>query len=109
MNSTSIQSVRELIDRINASWQPAYDALVEAQRKAREAEYLAYSNSVVARITMDGTFKTRYVEINPELYEEIGEDDLEDAILSAYTNSRNTVQRALTKTIRHTPKDGGEQ
>lgn len=94
-----MQTAKQLIGRIASSWDPTYEALIEAQKRAQESRYFAYSDDAMTRIIMDGSFRTHTFEINPEVYDEVSEDELEDAILSAYKNSRDTVQRNLINAI----------
>ena len=67
----------------------------EAQQKLAESEVTGTSGGGLVKITLNGKFETKKVEIDSSLMVADEKDILEDLILAAFNNAQNKVNTMM--------------
>ncbi|GAA4919923.1 YbaB/EbfC DNA-binding family protein [Stackebrandtia albiflava] len=94
-------------ERDRAAWRDAASGLAAAEKKSIQAVYGAESANRLVRVVMKGDFRLAVLGIHPGAYEAMTEDELGDAVISAYNNARRAVHRGQLEHLLHASRQEG--
>lgn len=78
-------------ERNRAAWETYHQVFAQAQKDCQQRAYGTSSSDGTVQAVMGSDYRIRTLEIHPDVVDEIGEDQLEAAAVSAYNNARKAV------------------
>lgn len=73
----------------------------QAQSNAQQRKYGTFSSDGTVQAVMGSDYRIRALEIHPDVVDEIGEDQLKAAVVSAYNNARRAVHHGQRRIMMH--------